>query len=59
MRVLEWQAGYGVVSFGTRAMEWVCEYIRKQKEHHAKGSVHDRLERIMTEDGGPPSRPEG
>src|SRR5947209_15651593 len=30
-KVLEWQAGYGVVSFGTRALEWVCEYIRRQK----------------------------
>src|SRR5258706_43645 len=26
-KVLEWQAGYGVVSFGTRAMQWVRDYI--------------------------------
>lgn len=58
-RVLEWQAGYGVVSFGTRALDWVCDYLRNQKQHHAKGTVHDRLERIMTEDGAPPAGPEG
>jgi hypothetical protein len=45
-RMLEWQTGYGVVSFGTKDMEWVVDYIRRQKEHHACGAVHDRLERI-------------
>jgi putative transposase len=49
-KVLEWQAGYGVVSYGTRDGEWVYEYIRHQKEHHAKNSVHDRLERISHDD---------
>jgi putative transposase len=58
-KALEWQAGYGVVSFGTRAMEWVCEYIRNQKEHHSQNTVHDRLERIMTEGGGPPAGANG
>ena len=53
-KVLEWQAGYGVVSFGTRALEWVCDYIRRQKEHHAKGTVQDRLEQISGEGGGSP-----
>ena len=45
-KVLEWQTGYGVVSFGTRDLEWVVAYIRNQREHHAKGSAQDRLERI-------------
>jgi REP element-mobilizing transposase RayT len=49
-KVLEWQAGYGVVSFGTKDLEWVKGYIRNQKEHHARGTIHDRLERITTED---------
>jgi putative transposase len=49
MKALEWQAGYGVVSFGTRVLPWVCEYVRNQKEHHAKGTVHKRLERIVEE----------
>jgi putative transposase len=41
-----WQVGYGVVSFGTRDLDWVVGYIQKQKEHHAANKVFDRLERI-------------
>jgi putative transposase len=48
-KMLEWQAGYGVVSFGTRDLPWVVEYVRNQREHHARGTIHERLERI-TED---------
>jgi putative transposase len=51
-KVLEWQAGYGVVSFGTRDMPWVAEYIQNQREHHERGTVHDRLERITQDDDG-------
>jgi putative transposase len=47
---IEWQTGYGVVSFGTRDLPWVVEYIRNQREHHARGTVHERLERIDQED---------
>ncbi|MGO8838159.1 MAG: IS200/IS605 family transposase, partial [Limisphaerales bacterium] len=43
---LEWQAGYGVVSFGTGDLNWVKEYIENQAAHHAQGRVHDRLERV-------------
>jgi putative transposase len=49
-KLLEWQAGYGVVSFGTRDLDWVVEYIRNQREHHARQSIHDRLERITHDD---------
>jgi putative transposase len=45
-KLLEWQSGYGVVSFGTRDLEWVKEYIRNQRQHHAQGTIQDRLERI-------------
>lgn len=41
---LEWQRGYGVVSFGRRNLRWVREYIRRQREHHSSGSVIERLE---------------
>ena len=44
-KVLEWQTGYGVVSFGTRDLAWVVDYVRTQKEHHACGTAHERLER--------------
>jgi putative transposase len=45
-KVLEWQAGYGVVSFGTKDLEWVLAYIRERKQHHANGAVLERLELI-------------
>jgi putative transposase len=45
-KVLEWQAGYGVVSFGTKDLEWVKAYVRNQRDRHARGMVEDRLERI-------------
>ena len=43
---LEWQSGYGVVSFGTKDLSWVCGYVRDQKKRHASGRVEERLERI-------------
>lgn len=51
-KVLQWQEGYGVVSFGMRDLDWVCGYVRNQREHHAKGGVHDRLERVSQADEG-------
>jgi len=44
--VLDWQTGYGVVSFGTKDLEWVVNYIRNQKEHHEKRATVERLEKI-------------
>ena len=44
-RVLGWQDGYGVVSFGTKDLPWVVAYVRNQKRHHAGGQTQDRLER--------------
>jgi putative transposase len=43
---LQWQTGYGVVSFGTRDLRWVTEYVRNQHQHHARGTTAERLERI-------------
>lgn len=54
-KALQWQIGYGVVSFGTGDLDWVTRYIRNQKEHHEQGSVHDRLERITHDDDPPPA----
>jgi putative transposase len=48
-KVLEWQTGYGVVSFGTRDLEWVKNYIRNQREHHSKNTLQSRLESTETE----------
>jgi len=49
-KTLQWQTGYGVVSFGTGDLDWVKAYIRNQPEHHAQGKVYDRLERIIEAD---------
>lgn len=49
-KALDWQEGYGVVSFGTKDLKWVKRYVENQKEHHAKGKTFDRLERINRDD---------
>lgn len=51
-KALQWQAGYGVVSFGTKDLPWVVAYVHDQKEHHRRGTVYERLERIEAEDFG-------
>lgn len=45
-KALQWQQGYGVVSFGTRDLPWVVAYIENQKERHKRGDISERLERI-------------
>ncbi len=49
-KVLEWQRGYGVVSFGMNNLPWVLEYIANQKEHHANGKAIERLEKCDKEE---------
>lgn len=48
-KVLEWQNGYGAVSFGTKDLPWVIKYIEKQKEHHRQNKTFSRLEITETE----------
>jgi len=48
-KLLERQTGYGVVSFGTKDIPWVKNYVNNQKQHHQAGRVFDRLERITEE----------
>ena len=55
-KVLEWQAGYGVVSFGTEDLPWVRQYIQNQRSHHATGKIVDRLERITEIETAIPGR---
>ena len=43
-KILEWQRGYGVVSFGKAHLDWVLDYIKHQREHRAKGELQPRLE---------------
>lgn len=49
-KLLEWQHGYGIVSFGTKDLKWVVDYVLSQKEHHKKGKTYERLERIDKEE---------
>ncbi len=49
-KALVWQAGYGVVSFGRANLDWVRAYIRRQREHHAQGTIQSRLERVIDEE---------
>lgn len=58
-KVLEWQVGYGVVSFGTKDLPWVTDYVRNQRRHHADGRTFERLERAEApEEGEEPEEPE-
>ena len=52
-RFANWQRGYGVVSFGKNNLTWVLDYIADQKEHHARGTIYDRLERTECDKEGP------
>jgi putative transposase len=46
---IEWQRGYGVVSFSKRDLPWVIAYIQHQKQHHASGTLSPKLERTDAE----------
>ncbi len=43
-----WQGGYAVFSVSQSVVEDVREYIRNQKEHHAKQSFQDEVREWLT-----------
>lgn len=45
-----WQDGYGVLTFGAKNLNLVTDYIARQKEHHAKGTIQDYLEQSDDKD---------
>ena len=49
-KALQWQTGYGVVSFGRKRLPLVVDYIEGQEQHHAAGKVYAGLERITAAD---------
>ena len=51
-KALQWQKGYGVVSFGTKDLPWIVKYIHDQKERHRTGRISERLERISPDEEG-------
>jgi len=54
MKRLQWQRGFGVVSFGDKQLPWVLNYIANQKEHHASMRTKARLEKVSMDDDGRP-----
>ncbi|MCK6483395.1 MAG: IS200/IS605 family transposase [Phycisphaerae bacterium] len=54
-KALEWQRGYGVVSFGKRNLAWVLDYVHRQREHHANGRTEARLETCDSPHGSEPN----
>lgn len=38
-KLLQWQRGYGIVSFGTKDLKWVVNYVLNQKKHHKKAQL--------------------
>ncbi|MHB9131333.1 MAG: IS200/IS605 family transposase [Armatimonadota bacterium] len=51
-KVIDWQRGFGVVSFSKKDLPWVLLYIANQKEHHAKGTISPKLEWSPDEEAG-------
>jgi REP element-mobilizing transposase RayT len=49
-KALEWQRGYGAVSFGLKNLPWIVDYVAGQREHHAGGRVFPRLESCEPEE---------
>ena len=43
----QWQDGYAVLSIGERSLPTVLAYVHDQKEHHARGTTNNVLERII------------
>ena len=41
-----WQRGYGALTVGERGLALVVDYVQRQKEHHANGTVYVALEDI-------------
>ena len=44
-----WQNGYGVLTFGAKALSNVVDYIDKQKSHHEEETLIDYLEKLSDE----------
>ena len=54
MKRLQWQRGFGVVSFGKKQLPWVLDYVAHQKEHPATGRTEPRLEWVSRDEDGAP-----
>jgi putative transposase len=52
-----WQAGYGVVSFGGKALDDVVRYVKNQKRHHRESTLMVVLERTVSDEGVRKAKP--
>jgi len=41
-----WQEEYGILSFGEKNLPAIVRYIQNQKEHHARGTILNAMERM-------------
>ena len=48
-----WGRGYGIVSFGQKALSRVMAYVAKQKQHHRTRDLIRGLECVSEEESGP------
>jgi hypothetical protein len=48
----KWQEGYGVLSFGDRAMSDVVAYVKNQRQHHQHRTPRQAFERISDDEDG-------
>lgn len=47
MKTFGWQDGYGVFSVSKSNVPAVVEYIKNQRQHHAKETFEEEYERLM------------
>lgn len=55
--LFKWQGTYGAFSLGQQQVPHVVEYIRRQREHHALGTLRSEWEEVSREDGEDDSAP--
>ena len=41
-----WQSGYGVLTISPRHVDYVVNYVNRQKRHHAENTLNPNFERI-------------
>jgi putative transposase len=57
---IQWQRGYGVVSFARKNLPGIRRYVQRQKEHHRLGTTNETLERhAIDPDEAKPTTPAG
>lgn len=44
--LFRWQAGYGILTFGEKYLQFVTDYVHHQKDHHSNLNIIKRMEQI-------------